>query len=434
MKKIISALGVALLLSSCSKDDVNKIIDPIVNMTYPDQAEAVNAKVLNDVDGVKVYNGGFGSSMVQDPIDPAVFYLLTDRGPNIDGAIKDSKVFSNPEFTPQIGKFRLKDKTLTLESIVELKNKNGVKLNGLPNPEGTGGSGELALSTTGTPLTASADGIDSEGLARAADGSWWVSDEYGPHLIHFDQSGKEIERLNPWTTGKKLPLVLATRRPNRGMEGLTLTPDGKTLVGIMQYPLYNPNKDAMKGSLVIRIVTVDIATGNTKQFAYMMENKDLQAVSEIAAVTNTTFIVLERDGEYATDANKSTVFKKIYKIDISNATDISDPANGKNGKMFEKDTKTLEELKDAATLAKYNIIPVTKTLVADLMTDVTPLYPHDKAEGLAVINSSLIAISNDDDFGVTAGLPGKYSAKTLLFNNSLDRNKIYFIKLKTPLK
>lgn len=430
MRKLYSALGIALLCASCSKDDVSKIIDPIVNLTYPDKAVATDPKVLGTVGEVKVYNGGYGSSMVQDPNDKTVFYLLTDRGPNIDGTEKNSKVFANPMFTPQIGKFRLKENVLVFESAIELKNKNGVKLNGLPNPEGKGGSGEKALDTNGNDLGKSEDGIDSEGLARAADGSWWVSDEYGPHIVHFDASGKEIERINPWTTGKKLPLVFAKRRPNRGMEGLTITPDGKTLVGIMQFPLYNPSKDAVKNSLVIRIVTMDIATGNTKQYVYMMEQPDLQAVSEIAAVSNSTFIVLERDGEYATAATRDKVFKKIYHIDLSGATDISDDKNGEKGKLL--DGKSVEELKDAATLAANNIIPVKKTLVADLMTDIKELYPHDKAEGLAVINSSLIAICNDDDFGVTG--EGIYQSKILPAIKTVDKNGIYFIKLKTPLK
>jgi len=432
MRKLYSVLGIALLCASCSKDDVSKIIDPIVNLTYPDKAVAADPKVLGTVGDVKVYNGGYGSSMVQDPNDKTVFYLLTDRGPNIDGTEKNSKVFANPMFTPQIGKFRLKDNVLVFESAIELKNKNGVKLNGLPNPEGKGGSGETAWGTDGQKLAPSEDGIDSEGLARAADGSWWVSDEYGPHIVHFDASGKEIERINPWTTGKKLPLVFAKRRPNRGMEGLTITPDGKTLVGIMQFPLYNPSKDAVKNSLVIRIVTMDIATGNTKQYVYMMEGTDLQAVSEIAAVSNSTFIVLERDDKYATEATRGEVFKKIYHIDLAGATDISDPSNGDNGLFPRKGTKTVEELKDAATLAANNIIPVKKTLVADLMRDIKELYPHDKAEGLAVINSSLIAVCNDDDFGVTG--EGIYKSKILPAISTVDKNSIYFIKLKTPLK
>ena len=126
------------------------------------------------------------------------------------------------------------------------------------------------------------------------------------------------------------------------MEGLCITPDGKTLVGIMQFPLYNPSSADMKSSLIIRIITFDIASGKTQQFVYLMENKDLQTVSEIAAIDNNTFLVLERDGEYATSANKGSVFKKVYKIELDGATDVSDPNNGENGKLY--NGKPLEQL------------------------------------------------------------------------------------------
>jgi hypothetical protein len=76
---------------------------------------------------------------------------------------------------------------------------------------------------------------------------------------------------------------------------------------------------------------------------------------------------------------------------LNGATDISDPANGAAGKLF--GGKTVEELKDAATLGADGITPVTKSLVSDLMIDINPVYPHDEAEGLAIINSKLIAVS-----------------------------------------
>ncbi len=120
-----------------------------------------------------------------------------------------------------------------------------------------------------------------------------------------------------------------------------------------------------------------------------------------------------------------------YKIDLAGATDISDPANSATGKLF--GGKTAEELKDAATIAANGITPVKKTLAADLMTDISSLYPHDKAEGIVVINSSLIAVCNDDDFGITTGAGAKYIAKDLPSSNSVDKNRIYFIKLKSPL-
>ena len=389
--------------------------------------------VLTTVNGVQVFNGGFGSAIAADPNDPGAFFMLTDRGPNIDGTLANSKVFAKPDFAPQIGKFRVKNGQMILEKIIELKNSTGGKLNGLPNPANQGGTGELALDVNGNNIGTSVDGIDSEGMAVASDGTFWVSDEYGPHIVHFDATGKTIERINPFgsgTGGRTIPLVFATRRANRGMEGLTLTPDGKTLVGIMQFPLYNPSSAAVSSSLVTRILTFDIATGATKQFVYLIERANLQANSEIAAITNTTFLVLERDGEYGTDANKSTLFKRVYKIDITGATDISDPANGANGKLY--GGKTVEELKTAATLQVNGIIPVSKTLALDLATETSPIYPHDKAEGLALISPTLLAVSNDDDFGVTG--TGTFVAKILPATNTIDKNRVYFITLKMPVK
>lgn len=418
-------LFAAIILQGCTDHQIE-------TDQYPEMAEAGSPAIISEVNGVKVYGGGFGSAIVQDPKDHNVFYLLTDRGPNIDGTVANSKVFAKPDFAPQIGKFRLTGGQLVLEKTIELKNENGVKLNGLPNPLGEGFSGELALDVFGNTLKNSSDGLDSEGLAMASDGTFWVSDEYGPHLVHFDVNGNTIERINPFGTGKggrKIPAVFATRRPNRGMEGLTITPDGKTLVGIMQFPLYNPSSAAVTGSLVTRILAYDIASGSSKQYVYLIDRANLQANSEIAAISNTTFLVLERDGEYATNANKSSVIKKVYKIDLANATDISDPANGAAGKLF--GGLTVEQLKDASTLTANGIVPVSKTLAADLMTDINSLYPHDKAEGIAIINSTLIAIANDDDFGVTGA--GSYMAKILPATGQVDRNRIYFVKLKQPL-
>ncbi|MCF0069119.1 esterase-like activity of phytase family protein [Dyadobacter sp. CY261] len=423
---LISTAAAVAVLNSCTDHG-------LPSDSYPARAEAQNPKIITEVGNVKVYNGGFGSALVQDPNDHMAFYLLTDRGSNIDGKVADSKVFADPSFAPQIGRFRLQGDQLILDKIIELKNEKGEKLNGLPNPPGFGYSGELALDVLNNTLPNNIDGLDSEGMALAKDGTFWVSDEYGPHLVHFDKDGNTLERINPFGNGfgnRRIPLVFAKRRPNRGMEGLTITPDGKTLVGIMQFPLYNPSAADISGSLVTRILVFDIVTGVSKEYVYLIDRANLQANSEIVAVDNTTFLVLERDGEYATDANRATVIKKVYKVDIGNATDITDPANGVNGKLF--GGLTVEQLKTAANLTANGIKPVTKTLVADLMTDIPTLYPHDKAEGIAIINSTTIAISNDDDFGVV-GSGGIYTQKILQGTGLVDRNTIYFVKLKQPL-
>jgi hypothetical protein len=430
-KSLLSIFAIAAVsLTACKKNHNDTVVPPAV--TYPDMAEAANPALLfTTTTGVKVYNGGFGSAVAADPNDPAVFYMLTDRGPNVAGTIANSIILGKPDFTPAIGKFRLKDGKLYLEETIELKNATGGKLNGLPNPVGQGSTGEVPYDLNGTMLQPSADGIDSEGMVLAADGSFWISDEYGPHIAHFDATGKTIERINPFgsgTGGRKIPLVFAKRRANRGMEGLTVTPDGKTLVGLMQSPMYNPSKAAIGNSVVLRILTFDIATGATKQYAYLMENPTLTGCSEITAVNATTFLTIERDGLYGGAPTNPATFKKIFKIDISKATDISDAANSATGKLY--GGKTVEELVDAAGLQGAGIVPVTKTLALDLLKDLPTVYPHDKAEGITLLKGNILVISNDDDFGVVDNGASGFAQKILPATNTTDHNRLYFVKLK----
>ncbi|MDJ1468407.1 esterase-like activity of phytase family protein [Xanthocytophaga flava] len=431
MKHKLPGLSIAslfLLLLSCQSDNP-------APFTYPDSALQASPKILaTNTAGVKVYNGGFGSGLAVVPNSTGSFYLLTDRGPNVDGTLKDSKIFAKPDFTPLIGKFTLKNDSLVLESTIELKTSTGVKLTGLPNPPGYGATGEGAYDTNGNLLDNDIEGIDSEGLVAAADGTFWISDEYGPHITHFSQNGQTIERINPFGTGtggRKLPAVFATRRANRGMEGLAITPDNKTLVGIMQSTMYNPSSAAIVNKKLTRIVFFDIATAATKQYVYLQDANGLSNC-DIVAITNTTFLVLERDGDFPQDSKSPAVYKRVYKIDVSSATDVSDATNGANGKLY--GGKTLEQLTDAE-LQSNSITPVTKTLVVDLLQAI-PGYPHDKPEGLTIIDNNMIAVANDDDFGILndTNTPNNYMAKVLPATNKTDRGTIYFIKLSTSLK
>jgi hypothetical protein len=49
-------------------------------------------------------------------------------------------------------------------------------------------------------------------------------------------------------------------------------------------------------------------------------------------------------------------------------------------------------------LKALNIVPAPKTLVLDMGKAVK--YPHDKMEGLWLINNTTLGILNDDDMGL----------------------------------
>jgi hypothetical protein len=111
------------------------------------------------------------------------------------------------------------------------------------------------------------------------------------------------------------------RVANKGMEGLAITPDGKTLVGIMQNALI---QDAALGGAaqnLLRIVTIDIRTGTTHEYGYLLTTGT--GVSEILALNQHEFLVDERDGKGRGDNGSKAKIKQIFKIDLAGAVDIS---------------------------------------------------------------------------------------------------------------
>ncbi|MCL6416948.1 esterase-like activity of phytase family protein [Aestuariirhabdus sp. Z084] len=386
--------------------------------------------VLEQLDnGTEIRNGGFGSAMTAHPNHPDRFYALTDRGPNAKytGPQGKGKKFPMPAYTPKISEYRLnKEGSVEMIREIQLKDSQGNRITGLPNPAGMGSTGEVPYDNNGKVLKTDPFGLDSEGLVALKDGSFWVSDEYGPHIVHYNAAGVELERINPFGTGtggRKLPAVLANRRANRGMEGLAITPDEKTLVGIMQSTLFNPSKSAISNKNLTRILTFDIATGETHQYLYRQEANSLSN-SEIAAISNTEFLVIERDGGFY---GSNAQYKRLYKIDLRTASDVSGDFSDPQGLRINE--RTLEQ-NSWAELASANIQPVTKTLVADVLNDIQ--YPHDKLEGIWIRNSTTVGLLNDDDFAVSAN-GGEVIQKRLPADDSVDSNRLYMIQLDSKL-
>ncbi|HFC6394939.1 esterase-like activity of phytase family protein [Neisseria bacilliformis] len=371
---------------------------------------------LGEVQGVPFYKG-YGSSIDADPQNPNRFYGLTDRGPNADGG-EDVKVFLLPHFTPSIGHFEIQanGKIKKLRDI-PLRDAHGKPLTGLPNPAGYGTSKETVVDANHQLLQCDKTGIDSEGLAVMRDGTFWVSDEYGPHIVHFDRNGIELERMSPrgvHTTGRRLPAVLGHLRPNRGMEGITTTPSNRVLVGIMQSALYNPSKQAVVNKSVTRILMFDLATGKTKQYLYQ-QGGDFWKNSEIRAIDEHRFLVDEHNGKDV---------KHVYLIDLNGATDVSDPADSATG--LKVNGKAIEE-NSWEELAAAGIKPVRKTLVSDVKKDVD--FQSSKFEGMWVADGGkTLWIINDDDFGIDSKDDHTIVPKRLP-NGQTDATRLYRIPL-----
>jgi hypothetical protein len=386
---------------------------------------------LGTVTGVNISGGAYGSSVTLKPGSDSVFYGLTDRGPNVDGP-NGTKVEPLPSFDPAIGEFTLgADGQAVLLKTIPLRAKDGSPMNGLENT--VADAGETITDMSGNVLPKSPNGLDSEGLVAARDGTFWVSDEYGPFIVHFDRTGKEISRLSPYDG--TLPAELKFREPNKGMEGLTITPDGRTLVGIMQAALTIDSSHQAKSKNIpfTRIVTYDLKTHAVHEYAYVLDDPATTgtAVSEITAVSSTKFLVDERDGSFEPGADK-----KVYEIDLSKATDIGPSAHvagarydatyglevpgvgagGASGPLEFLFTDKSQSPDGQSILQANHVTPVTKSLYLDLGGLVSRLDPtggffgHDKVEGIDLFDGGTkLLVSNDSDFGID-GLAGSDGA------------------------
>jgi hypothetical protein len=410
---------------------------------------------LGTVAGVDLNAGGYGSSDYPDPGHPNYFYGLEDRGPNVT-APDGNLVVPDPTYDPAIGLFHMVGNDAVLVRNIPLTDSQGHPYSGLiPANRATPDEGKVA-DVSGNLLANDPNGYDSEGLVAMPDGTFWVSDEYGPYITHFDQWGHALQRLSP--LNGTLPPELQLRVANRGMEGLTVTPDGKELVGIMQSSLQQPDLAGgnAKKLTPLRIVTYNLKTHDEHEYLYLLHDPATNgtAVSELTALSDTTFLVDERDGCFpgnpglnpplsgaaptvCTTTASGASFKQLFKIDISGATDISshekvkDPghtvtydagtndayAPTENGGLL-IDGHSLEFLlkgentaASLTTLQANGITPATSSLYVDLnsvLGSVNPtyaFYSHDKIEGVSALDGGKeIVISNDSDFGLAGAV------------------------------
>lgn len=364
---------------------------------------------------------GIGSGAFHFAKDPdTTVYTVSDRGANFTcddeghsitgvsseqmcGAAKGGRVYPLPNYSPSIFKVELSaaDKSFKVVETISLKDRDGKPLTGIVNPL-TKASTEIPFDGKGNKLSQDPNGVDLEGVVKLTDGSFWVSDENAPGIIHVAADGKVIKRLVPagsegdfakanYAVEGKLPAILVKRQNNRGIESLAMSPDERFLYFIVQNPLANPDGAAYRDAANTRLYKMD-RTSETLvgEYVYRLDDfnvykdgsKAMNAgrISEMTAMGTDRLLVLER-------TDKVT---RLHEIALDGATNIL------GSKWDDMATSpTLEQAKDVAAL---DIKPTAKTLRLD--TNDHPEMPV-KLEGLAFLNDGRLLIINDDDFGIT---------------------------------
>lgn len=344
---IVAVLVASALLPACGPDDAPPLIDaavtadaqaPVAPIASPDAGArdaddplatlpVVPIKVTKaDVPAPKEPTGGTGSALAFDPSD-GLYWAVTDQAPSLpDGGVQDWPLYL----------YRVKV------------------------------DGDKAELVKGVPITDQGKALmgsdlDPEGIAIAPDGTLWLCDEKFPLVFQVDREGHILRRIEPDAT-------LKDRENNRGLEGVAISPDGKTLFAILQN---GPTMAKDKHDTVI--AAYDLATGAIQHFPYRLDAvgsfdypKDLMPAPragshDLHPVGPRTLLVLERDNQ----SDAAARLKRIYKVELPAA-------------------------------------PPTTALPKTLVLDLLPLgYRFEAPEGLTMRGPRTLAISNDND-----GIPG----------------------------
>ena len=348
--------------------------------------------------------GGLGSGVTYSGFGN-VFLAAPDRGPfdgRTDVPFLDRYHFLNITLTPGAFSDTAPNITPVLLDTTILRNEWSQPLVG----------DAYAFDTEHPVLTRR---FDPEAIAVGPLGSFFISDEYGPYVREFTRSGRLVRRisvpakfaldpvtgvqsgdLDANTDSVELSTNVTGRQANRGMEGLTITPNDRMLVGIMQNALLQDHGVEIDSTSKVnrvgfnnRILTVDLLTGKTREYVYVMDALNQgRGVNDILAINDHEFLVLERDNRTKHPADPtagptSPNLKRIYRIDLAKPglTDVSGVASLPKDPIASTGT----------TVDGTLVVPVTKTLFIDLLdssykvnaTDTIKDIVSEKIEGLA---------------------------------------------------
>ncbi|KOV79963.1 esterase-like activity of phytase family protein [Nocardia sp. NRRL S-836] len=220
--------------------------------------------------------------------------------------------------------------------------------------------------------------LDIESITRTADGTYWIGDEFGPYLLHFDRAGRLLSAPVP------LPGVRAPENPagspnlgsSKGFEAITLSPDGKTINALLEGTVAGDEP----GTLRLNELDVERNRFTGTRWVYQLENPDL-AIGDAIAVDRNRLLVIERDGGQGAAA----LVKRIYLADKRD--------RDRDGKL-------------------------DKTLVADLLDLANPKhvggqadpfrFPFTTIEDVTILDDRTLLVANDNNFPSSSGrTPGK---------------------------
>jgi hypothetical protein len=239
--------------------------------------------------------------------------------------------------------------------------------------------------------------LDIESARRDKYGNFWFGDEFGPFLVKTDAAGKVLMRevRLPDVQSPQSPYLAGetpTLEASRGFEGMAINAVGDRLYTLLEGTVAGDTARTLR----INELNIDTGAFTAAQWIYALEPQGT-AIGEMTAISDTAFLVIERNGATATTTNGDTPFKKIFKVDLTRRD-----ANGRLEKI---------EIVDLMNIADPN------DLNGDGSTVFT--FPYVTIESVLVLDSHTLLVVNDNNFPGTGGRVSGVSDPTEFLRISL---------------
>lgn len=391
-----------------------------------------------------------------------VLWTLPDRGRNDPSA----KLFF--DYAARLERFRLRFNPA--DGRVDLAPDGGLELTDFRGKPFTGadpGSGTVRERGVRLPAPASGTGagkvsIDAESLQFTRDGSFYIGDEYTANVYFFGPDGRlrgvvtPPPAIVPTCSGKpcfgSLTSPDSGRRNNQGPEGMSLSPDGRTLFVALQSALMQDSAKGGAGRTDIRVLAYDVSRTPTPKrpvahYAMQLPTyakggegapDSTAAQSEIRAIDGHRFLMLARDGA-GIGSGGTPVYKRILVVDVAGASDLA-------GSEYETGAASLLR-NGAGTALKPGIVPAQWAELVDMLDpeqlsrvglDVAQL--SEKWEALDLV--SVLEPEHPDDYFLIVGNDNDFIARHCrmsgqscdsAFDND-NRVLVYRLTLPGPLR
>uniref|UniRef100_A0A8H7XLP0 Phytase-like domain-containing protein n=1 Tax=Psilocybe cubensis TaxID=181762 RepID=A0A8H7XLP0_PSICU len=275
--------------------------------------------------------------------------------------------------------------------------------------------------------------LDIEGIVLNTDGSYWLSDEYGPYIYRFNAAGQLLQTIQP--PAAILPIIDGElnftseddpdtgRAANQGFEGLTIDPTTNTLYAMLQSATIQDGGSDKSTSRFTRLFAYNVSNplvevpliGEWVVPLPQSSSGKTEACSEIHFLGAGVFLALSRDGDGRGGNDNKSSYKQADLFSIAKATDIHgtsfDTAStpiSPNGKLAKSITAanyvSFVNFLDSTQLARFGS-PDDETLI-DAKWESLALAP---ANDPSFPNDYFLITASDNDFlsthGVSLGVP-----------------------------